>query len=125
MTVYNFPLDLTKTYPILEDTEVVLSGDVSSNSVQDVLLNLLPEPSEIKDTPVSLKIVTVSITHGITYWDLIFKCPKGYDPTDLMEYIQKQATKIDNSFDHYYQPNLPRRYIGAAPTFCKVSFKVE
>lgn len=65
MTVYNFPLDLTKTYPILEDTEVVLSGDVSSNSVQDVLLNLLPEPSEIKDTPVSLKIVTVSITTAL------------------------------------------------------------
>lgn len=127
MNSYNFSLEVIQTYKILEDTEVFLIDGVDFNSVQDVILSLLPEASEIEDTPARLKIVTLSRIHDIVKWELIFKCPQGYNHTDLMEYIQEQATKIDNSFDHYYSPSIPTYYIGKDPTpvFCKIAFKVE
>lgn len=124
MTVYNFPLDLTKTYPILEDTEVVLSDAVNFNSVQEVLLNLLPEPSEIKDTKARLRILRVTLFCHLAYWDLIFEYPNGYYPYPLMEYVQNQTVQLEDSFDHYHS-HFPVANADGSTIFYKIAFKVE
>ena len=124
MKRYNFSSDLILKYPILEDTEVVLSDTVDLNSVQEVLLNLLPEPSEIKDTKARLRILQVTIFCHIAYWDLIFEYPKGYYPYPLMEYVQNQTIQLEDSFD-CYNSHFPVANADGSTIFHKIAFKVE
>lgn len=124
MKRYNFSSDLILKYPILEDTEVVLSDAVNFNSVQEVLLNLLPDPSEVKDTKARLRILRVTLFCHIAYWDLIFEYPNGYYPYPLMEYVQNQTIQLEDSFDHYHSPYLPPSLREKDQTIFKISFKV-
>lgn len=124
MKLYNFSSDLILKYQILEDTQIVVPETVDLTAVEDVITDLLPEPSKVKDSKVSLRVLEISQTHTIAYWDLIFEFPKGYDPYILMDYIQNQATQLDDSFDHYHSPYLPPSLREKDQTIFKISFKV-
>lgn len=124
MKLYNFSSDLILKYPILEDTQIVVPETVDLTAVEDVITDLLPEPSEIKDTKARLRILRVTIFCHIAYWDLIFEYPNGYYPYPLMEYVQNQTIQLEDSFDHYHSPYLPPSLREKDQTIFKISFKV-
>ena len=124
MKLYNFSSDLILKYPILEDTQIVVPETVDLTAVEDVITDLLPDPSEIKDTKARLRILRVTIFCHIAYWDLIFEYPNGYYPYPLMEYVQNQTLQLEDSFDHYHSPYLPPSLREKDQTIFKISFKV-
>lgn len=116
MQCFNFQPDLTKAYPILSETRLILSDNADPNMVQDVIVkDLLPGAFSIIGTKVRLTLVTVCIAHDIAYWDLIFAYPIGYHAKNLLDHIYDQAIQLDDSFDH--------SQIGEAGIH-KISFKV-
>ena len=100
MQYFSFQPDLTKAYKILENTNLILHDEVDANSVQDVILDILPPAFSILGTKVRLILVTVMIYNNIAYWDLIFEYPVDYDPSNLLTSIFDSAIEIDDSFDH-------------------------
>lgn len=121
MKRYTFSEDLISKYPLLKRTQLLLSEVVDLNSVEDVISDLLPEPSEM-DPQVSFLCLTVTLTHSIAYWDLIFEYPNGYYPYPIMEYVQNQTIQLEDSFDH--SPYLPPSLREKDQTIFKISFKV-
>lgn len=114
MKRYTFSEDLISKYPLLKRTQLLLSEVVDLDSVEDVISDLLPEPSKM-DPQVSFLCLTVTLTHSIAYWDLIFEYPQGYNPYALLNYIQEQTLQVDDAFDFHME---------SYPTLCKITFKV-
>ena len=102
MQCFNFQPDLTKAYPILSETRLILSDNVDPNMVQDVIVkDLLPGAFSICGTKLRLTLVTVCIVHDIAYWDLLFAYPVDYHVKNLLDHIYDQAILLDDSFDHF------------------------
>ena len=116
MQYYNFQPDLTKAYPILSETKLILTDNADPNMVQDTIIkDLLPGAFSMLGTKVRLNLVIVTIINGIAYWDLIFAYPTDYNAKDLLNSIYDQAIELDDSFDHDLRGELG---------ICKISFKV-
>lgn len=115
MKRYTFSEDLISKYPLLKRTQLLLSEKVGLDSVEDVITDLLPESPYLEDNQVTLLCLTVTLTHSIAYWDLIFEFPQGYYPYALLNYFQKQTLQVDDAFDFH---------MDSYPTLCKISFKV-
>ena len=103
MQFYSFQPDLTKAYQILKDTHIILSDEVDANSVQDVIINILPGAFQILGTKVKLRIITVMVYNNVAYWDLIFEYPVDYNPSNLLTHIFNETIELDDSFDHYQE----------------------
>ena len=100
MQYYNFQSDLTKAYPILSETKLILADDIEPNMVQDTILSLLPGAFSILGTKVRLILITVMVYNHVAYWDLIFEYPKDYDNLDILNKIFDNTIELDDSFDH-------------------------
>lgn len=101
MQYYDFQPDLTKAYPILSETKLIITNNVDPNMVQDTIIkNLLPKPFSILGTKVRLSLVTVTIINNIAYWGLIFEYPKDYEYLNILEAIFNNSIELDDSFEH-------------------------
>ena len=116
MQYYDFQPDLTKAYPILSETKLILADDIEPNLVQHTLIRgILPGAFSILGTKVRLILITVMVYNHVAYWDLIFEYPKDYDNLNILNKIFDNTVELDDSFDH-------NQYGGEG--IHKISFKV-
>ena len=114
MQFYSFLPDLTKAYPILGETNLVISNNADPNLVQDTILTMLPKAFSMIGTKLRLSLVPLAIIKDCAYWDLIFTYPTDYDAHELLTKIFDGALELEDTYDHL---------ICGEPGLCKISFK--